>query len=103
MPELPLFAHLTSEPLRFDGASYEAKADEARLTGQLLRVFDCMKDGRWRTLSELHRVAGATEASVSARLRDLRKSRFGGHTVNRRARGERERGIFEYQLVRVKR
>jgi hypothetical protein len=99
MAELPLFAHLTAEPIRFDGASYDAAADEARLTGQLQRVFECMKDGRWRTLGELHRIAGATEASVSARLRDLRKPRFGGHTVNRRARGERSQGVFEYQLI----
>lgn len=97
--DFPLFRHLTSEPIRFDGASYDATADEARLTGQLLRVFDAMKDGRWRTLGELHKLTGGTEASVSARLRDLRKLRFGSHTVNRRARGERSQGIFEYQLV----
>jgi hypothetical protein len=93
-----LFSRMNSEPLRFDGGSYDHKADEARLTTLLVKVFDCMKDGSWRTLEELKDAVGGSEAGVSARLRDCRKPRFGGHTVNRRRRGEAERGIFEYQL-----
>jgi len=36
------------------------------------------------------------EASVSARLRDLRKEKFGGHVVERRAV---KRGLFEYRVI----
>lgn len=32
-----------SRPVRFNGADYQPERDNARLTGQLLRVFDCMK------------------------------------------------------------
>lgn len=83
----------------FDGATYEPQLDYVRLTGQLQRVAALMSDGRFRTLNEIAREAGGTEASVSARLRDLRKPRYGARAV------ERERvvgGLFRYRLVPVK-
>lgn len=57
-----------------------------------------MHDGEWRNLAELAAEAEAegSEAGVSARLRDLRKVRFGGYTVNRRYV---EGGLWEYQLI----
>jgi hypothetical protein len=79
----------------FDGATYEPGYDLARLTGQLNRVHTLMCDGRWRTLSALTHLVGGSEAGVSARLRDLRKPRFGSHTI------ERERlngGLFRYRM-----
>jgi hypothetical protein len=79
-----------------DGETYVPALDQERLTSQLERVKLLMQDGRWRTLGELQSIAGGTEASVSARLRDLRKSRHGSHTVNRRRVAG---GLFEYQLV----
>ena len=82
----------------FDGATFEPKRDLERLRGQLLRVFELMKDGRFRTLDTIASVAGGSVASVSARLRDLRKDKFGGHVVNRE---RRDNGLFEYQLVVV--
>lgn len=86
--------------MTFDGATYEPAHDKARLTGQALRVWECMKDGKWRTLGEIGVTTGdRSESAISARLRDFRKLRFGDHTVNRRARGERTDGLFEYQLV----
>ena len=91
---------LTWQPeLRFDGAEYVPSLDNKRLTGQILRVFELMRDGRWRTLQEIADATGDPHASISAQLRHLRKIRFGAHVVNRRARGERERGLFEYQLI----
>lgn len=95
-----LFEQLTSAPIAFDGATYDAAADEVRLAGLLEQVFYCMRDRKWRTLAEIRQAlcCNAGEASVSARLRDLRKVKFGGHTVNRRRRGEASSGIFEYQL-----
>lgn len=79
----------------FDGDTYEPDQDHARLKGQLWRVFQLMSDGKWRTLAEISDSAGGTEASVSARLRDLRKDKYGAREV------ERERvdgGLFMYRL-----
>lgn len=83
----------------FDGPAYQRELDFARLTGQIRRVYDCMRSGAWRTLAEIAAITGDPEASVSAQLRHLRKPRFGAHQVERRARGDRERGLFEYRLV----
>lgn len=84
-----------AEP-RFDGETYVHARDCARLAEQTSLVFDAMKDGVYRTLSAISKLTGAPEASVSARLRDLRKARFGGHAVNRQYLGH---GLYQYQLV----
>lgn len=85
--------------MRFDGPAFEPKHDQRRLTGQILRVFDLMRDSRWRTLSEIERVTGDPAASVSAQLRHLRKERFGSHVVDKRARGNRASGLWEYRVI----
>jgi len=90
---------LTLEEARFDGETYEEVFDCQRLKGQIRRVYDCMADGNWRTLREISYEAHAPEASVSARLRDLRKSRFGSHKIERRRRGEPSAGIWEYAMI----
>jgi len=81
----------------FGGKTYSASRDQSRLTSQLAKVFELMKDGKFRTIPQIVREIGwqGSEAGVSARLRDLRKPHF-GHTVNRRYLGE---GLYEYQLV----
>ena len=58
-----------------------------------------MLDREWRTLAEIARGVQGSEAAVSARLRDLRKPRYGGHTVNRKQRCTGKPGVYEYQLV----
>lgn len=80
----------------FDGSTYEHARDSSRLGDQMLAVYVVMADGQWRTLKQLAAEVGAPEASVSARLRDLRKPRFGGHRVERRYVCK---GCFTYQLV----
>jgi len=80
---------------QFDGATYEPNRDGNRLRSQLQRVRVLMLDGHWRTLPEIAQRIGGSEAAVSARLRDLRKERNGGYTVNRR---HIENGLFEYQV-----
>jgi hypothetical protein len=85
--------------MQFDGQTYEPEFDQPRLTTQMGRVWLALREGHWLTLSELAARVGAPEASVSARLRDLRKERFGNHAVLRRPRGDRKGGLFEYQLV----
>ena len=83
----------------FDGPAYEPKLDFFRLDSQIRRIFVLMQDRRWRTLSEIHNRTGDPESSISAQLRHLRKSKFGSHEINRRRRGDRALGLFEYQLV----
>lgn len=84
----------------FDGATYSPTLDGVRLGKQALAVFGLMRDGKWRTLREIRDSIGSgSEAGVSARLRDFRKAKFGGHTVNRQRRGLAEDGVFEYQLI----
>jgi hypothetical protein len=91
---------LLNEPgHRFNGSDYDPEKDNVRLTGQLLRIYDVMKDGTWRTLAEIEAHTGDPQSSISAQLRHLRKPRFGSHIVNKRPRGKRESGLFEYQLI----
>jgi len=80
------------------GGTYSRAFDYERLNAQQRRVYDLMADRKWRTLSEISAATGDPEASCSARLRDLRKSEFGGCTVDRRRRGEETRGTHEYRL-----
>lgn len=83
------------ESLRFDGPDVRPE-DKSRLGAQLAKVRALTAEGQWWTLAALAKAAGCSEASASARLRDLRKPRNGGHTVER----ERvEGGLFRYRVV----
>jgi len=86
---------MDSSEFEFGGTTYEPERDRDRLARQLLRVKRAVSDGQWWTLEKLEREIGAPQASISARLRDLRKPRFGGHTVERRYLS---RGLFEYRF-----
>lgn len=79
-----------------DGSTYNHARDGQRLHKQHNRVLAAMQDGQEHTLAELAKKTGDPEASVSARLRDLRKPRFGSHVIERRYV---ERGLFTYRLV----
>jgi hypothetical protein len=80
----------------FDGATFEPKRDAQRLVSQLESVFNLMRDGQWRSLDRIQFATGHPQASISARLRDLRKDVHGGHDVERRHVGG---GLFEYRLI----
>lgn len=80
----------------FSGDTFSAPRDGMRLNAQLIAVKQLMADSCWRTLQDIAGYVHASEASVSARLRDLRKEKFGTHTVNRR---HVQPGLFEYQLI----
>jgi hypothetical protein len=84
---------------KFHGSDYKPELDEIRLTGQILRIYRVMEDGRWRSLREIAYKTLDGEASISAQLRNLRKPVHGSHTVLRRRRGMADRGLFEYQLI----
>lgn len=79
-----------------DGSTYNHARDGIRLHKQHNRVFSLMRDGKWRTLAEIAVHTRDPEASVSARLRDLRKPRFGAHTIERRRVSD---GLHEYRLL----
>ena len=88
---------MTSQPLLdFDGDTYEPARDRVRLTGQSKRVFICMRNTGWWSLAQLSYHCMFPEASISARIRDFRKDKFGGHTVERR---RTDNGLFEYRLI----
>lgn len=82
----------------FDGESFDPVQDGDRLAGQLDRVRDLMADGEWRTLAQIARAVNASEAAVSARLRDLRKVKFGAHAVER-VRVQGGNGLHVYRLT----
>jgi hypothetical protein len=109
LPELPMLlfvdpereviesakASINATLIAFDGASAIA-IDTPRLAGQLAAVFNLMRDGKFRKLSEIAAAAGCLETSASARLRDFRKARNGGHEVAVRYIGK---GVNEYKLI----
>jgi hypothetical protein len=79
------------------GVTYDHQRDGKRLSMQRHRVLAFMRDGEWHTLWEISRSTKDPEASISARLRDLRRPEFGGYTI---AREYVERGLWRYRLVR---
>jgi hypothetical protein len=90
---------MNQSEFRFNGADYIPSRDDARLSGQILRVWECMKDESWRTLREIATITGDPEASISAQLRHLRKERFGGHEVEREYVSN---GLYKYRLLKSK-
>jgi len=79
----------------FDGVTYDPARDHDRLGKQLGRTYAALSDANWHTLPELSRITGDPEASISARIRDLRKDKFDGHIVERRYV---RRGLWEYRM-----
>ena len=88
---------MTFDNPRFDGSDYVRERDDVRLKGQLLRVWELMSDGKWRTLGEIARATGDPESSVSAQLRHLRKERFGAHTIEKEYK---DFGLYAYRLIK---
>jgi hypothetical protein len=89
-----LSAALVGDTL-FDGVTYDASRDQARLSGQLKAVRYVLLDNRWHTLGEIAQRVGGSEAGVSARIRDLRKPRFGSHTIEKQRVTD---GLWQYRM-----
>ena len=81
---------------KFDGVTYDHEQDGKRLHKQLETVRSHMLRAGWQTLAEIHQATGVPEASASARLRDLRKPKFGAYQVERRRRTQ---GQHEYRVT----
>jgi hypothetical protein len=79
----------------FDGPDLQPE-DHIRLGKQCAAVLWHMRDGEWRTLETIAALAQAPQASVSSRLRDLRKRKFGSWTVERKNLGH---GLFVYRVL----
>lgn len=88
---------LFTRAAHFDGETYSPEQDGPRLHRQLNVVKAWMLERGWHTLREIADGTGEPEASVSARLRDLRKEKFGSYTVERRRRSV---GLHEYRVSR---
>jgi hypothetical protein len=84
--------------MNFDGATFDKDLDGARLARQLSAVkrYLLARRGGFATLSEIAGALRFPEASISARLRDLRKPKFGAYQVERR---RVSRGLFEYRVL----
>lgn len=82
---------------RFGGDTFDPVQDGKRLGRQLWRVREFMLriSPGWTTLADLGRILGAPEASLSARLRDLRRL---GYVVERR-RVAPGAGTYEYRAL----
>ena len=86
----------------FNGSDYVPECDWHRLTTQVEQIREYMLARGWKTLGEIEAATGHPQASISAQLRNLRKVRFGGYLVEKRRRGDRSEGLFEYLLVNPK-
>ena len=94
-------APIPAKPVRLegkrDGETFDPELDFGRLNRQMQAVWCEVRDGHWWTLRQISFRTGMPEASVSARLRDLRKPRFGEQEVQRRRAGN---GLWQYRVVR---
>lgn len=73
--------------------------DGERLATQMQHVRGVMLASTgWLTLREIEDTLGYPQASISARLRQLRSERI--YEVLRRRRGKEKRGVWEYRAVR---
>lgn len=76
------------------GPAYNEELDGERIATQLDVIKHFMLAGGWRTLKQISLATRAPEASASAQLRHLKKSRFGGYDVQKR----RKNNGWEYRV-----
>lgn len=82
----------------YDDQGYDPALDRCPMTGQIRRLWAFMRDGQWRTLHRIALAIGYLESSVSANLRNLRKQKYGGFTVNKRIGKNGFGWWWEYQM-----
>lgn len=96
-PPVPKLGSLGAGGVTFD----QARAAK-RLNAQLQRVYDALLDGKWHTFSDLESIIYTRtgvrdpQASLSARIRDLRKPEILGAVIDKECLG---RGLWSYRLV----
>jgi hypothetical protein len=77
-------------------ATWDEQRDGARIAKQRDDIWNAIRDGNWYTLSQLEQTTGHPQSSISARLRDFRKARYGSHRIER---GYVDRGLWQYRLA----
>jgi hypothetical protein len=81
----------------------EKAVARAPMGRQLRAVYGFLSDGGWWTFAHIQSgvlysdYVRISEAGISARIRDLRKPRYGGHVIERRATAQK--GVYAYRLV----
>lgn len=81
------------------GVTYDPEKDGERLGAQMIRVLEAMIDGKWRSLREIASLTDDPEASISARLRDVRKLWGEDAMESRRVPGaDPKRGCWQYKI-----
>ena len=95
--ELELVEEVPARPTthHFKGAGVETDQDELRLGKQYDRILRLMKDGRFRTLSEISAITHDPEGSI---LRQLSYMDELGHKKTKQRRGP-GRGLWEYRIT----
>jgi len=88
--------NLFNQPPVIKGSDFIPELDQIRLTGQMLKVFEYMRNGKWRTLFEIADAINEPEASISAQLRHITRSYNGGHKKEKR---RRTCGTWEYRII----
>jgi len=63
---------------------------------QLQQVLQILQLGSWVTLYSMASLIGASDAGISARVRDLRKSQHGGYNIIKR---KISKSTWQYRLV----
>lgn len=92
MTQLDLLDHIKRLP-EPQGETYVPKRDRKRLCAQGCRVKAVMDSGEWQTLSSISAITGDPEASISARLRSIRKA---GFQIDREFVSK---GLWRYRMV----
>jgi hypothetical protein len=91
-----LFAVVNTAPIvEIKGETFDPAEDGERLSQQYERVVEAVKDGEWWTLAALAKAVGSPEASVSARLRDMRRDAW----IVERRRVPGGNGLHEYRAL----
>jgi hypothetical protein len=97
---------------RTNRSDTKAKPVQFRKQGEVIRdvMLSAGQCATWLTLDELAKLTHYPPASISAQLRDLRKPRFGAHTVvkrwrttNKAMRAEGFGAVWEYAVQQERR
>ena len=82
--------------MNFDGETYDEELDGERMTTQLELVREIMSDQGWHRILEVANRVDCSESGAAARIRDLRKEKFGSWEIVRR-RVAHGNGLHEYR------
>lgn len=62
------------------------------------RTFELMRDGQWRTLTDISSETGDDPRRIASRLRDLRMTQYGGYSIDTQ---QQSAYVWKYRLTGV--